>query len=164
VLPEYPTVTTPAESDRRITVAHAIGDLALIDKNADRIEGDVYTGPLGDASEYARRLLAGPDGQRQRERHCRRRNKMLTGCQRVDHTRDAVDRFRSTKPGTRESVSRMFRLADGGQSPTLRAGTDLKHGSFTAVRPIHYKHPRCITVREAARLHSFPDWFQFHPT
>jgi DNA (cytosine-5)-methyltransferase 1 len=24
--------------------------------------------------------------------------------------------------------------------------------------------PRCITVREAARLHSYPDWFRFHIT
>jgi hypothetical protein len=24
--------------------------------------------------------------------------------------------------------------------------------------------PRCITVREAARLHSYPDWFRFHVT
>ncbi len=163
-LPEYPTATTPADSDIRITVAHAIDDLALIDENSNRIEGDVYTGPLGKASEYARRLLAGPDGQRQRDRRCLRRHRMLTGCLRVEHTREAIGRFRNTTPGTRESISRMFRLADRGQSPTLRAGTDLMHGSFTAVRPIHYKHPRCITVREAARLHSFPDWFQFHPT
>jgi DNA (cytosine-5)-methyltransferase 1 len=27
--------------------------------------------------------------------------------------------------------------------------------------PIHYEHARVITVREAARLHSFPDWFDF---
>ncbi|NOY81033.1 MAG: DNA cytosine methyltransferase, partial [Kiritimatiellaeota bacterium] len=27
-------------------------------------------------------------------------------------------------------------------------------------RPIHWRYPRCITNREAARLHSFPDWFR----
>jgi DNA (cytosine-5)-methyltransferase 1 len=42
-------------------------------------------------------------------------------------------------------------------SPTLRAGS----GNRTAARPIHYEHARVITVREAARLHSFPDWFDF---
>ncbi|PSB65242.1 DNA (cytosine-5-)-methyltransferase, partial [Chroococcidiopsis cubana CCALA 043] len=31
-------------------------------------------------------------------------------------------------------------------------------------RPIHPYKPRCITVREAARLHSYPDWFRFHQT
>ncbi|NES81378.1 MAG: DNA cytosine methyltransferase, partial [Moorea sp. SIO2B7] len=43
-----------------------------------------------------------------------------------------------------------------------RAGTDKHLGSFTAPRPIHPHTPRCITVREAARLHSYPDWFRFH--
>ncbi|MHC5597703.1 MAG: DNA cytosine methyltransferase, partial [Nostoc sp.] len=37
-------------------------------------------------------------------------------------------------------------------------------GSFTSPRPIHPITPRCITVREAARLHSYPDWFRFHVT
>ncbi len=37
-------------------------------------------------------------------------------------------------------------------------------GSFTSPRPIHPFTPRCITVREAARLHSYPDWFRFHVT
>src|SRR5262249_29989462 len=34
----------------------------------------------------------------------------------------------------------------------------------SAPRPIHPTEPRVITVREAARLHSFPDWFRFHST
>src|SRR5690606_24493962 len=31
-------------------------------------------------------------------------------------------------------------------------------------RPIHYVHNRCVTVREMARLHGFPDWFRLHVT
>ncbi len=33
-----------------------------------------------------------------------------------------------------------------------------------ALRPIHFSEPRVITVREAARLQGFPDWFRFHKT
>ena len=47
---------------------------------------------------------------------------------------------------------------------TLRAGTDSARGAFTSPRPIHPFLPRVITVREAARLHSYPDWFRFHAT
>jgi DNA (cytosine-5)-methyltransferase 1 len=163
-LPDYPKPTTPIDRNRRATVVDAIGDLAIVDDHLSRIDGDVYTGPLGVPSEYAKTLLAGPDGQRRLDRASKRRHRTLTGCHRVEHSPDAIARFKRTPPGARESVSRMFRLAAKGQSPTLRAGTDLEHGKFTAVRPIHPTHPRCITVREAARLHSFPDWFAFHPT
>src|SRR4029079_15187968 len=37
-------------------------------------------------------------------------------------------------------------------------------GASTSPRPIHPFSPRCITVREAARLHGYPDWFRFHVT
>ena len=47
---------------------------------------------------------------------------------------------------------------------TLRAGTDSARGAFTSPRPIHYRYPRCVTVREMGRLHGFPDWFRFHVT
>src|SRR6185295_162994 len=42
--------------------------------------------------------------------------------------------------------------------------TDAARGAFTSPRPLHYSHSRCITVREMARLHGFPDWFRFHAT
>ncbi|KAA1337570.1 DNA cytosine methyltransferase, partial [Escherichia coli] len=48
--------------------------------------------------------------------------------------------------------------------PTLRAGTGADKGSHQAVRPLHPDSGRVITVREAARLQGFPDWFCFHPT
>lgn len=162
--PEYPSPQTPEGHTKRVTVGDAIGDLVAMDAHLQHLDGDVYSGPLGRPSEYAKQLLADVEGVSKRPKKCRRRVRTLTGCLRVEHTEAAVRRFRQTQPGTREEVSRFFRLAADGYSPTLRAGTDATHGKFTAVRPIHYKHPRCITVREAARLHSFPDWFQFHPT
>lgn len=80
------------------------------------------------------------------------------------HTELSVTRFSHTEPGKTESVSRFFKLHPEKPSNTLRAGTDTERGAHTAARPIHYKLPRCISVREGARLHSYPDWFQFHHT
>lgn len=80
------------------------------------------------------------------------------------HTQTSIEKFRATNPGSVERTSRFFKLAINGQCNTLRAGTASDKGAYTAPRPIHYSEPRCITVREAARLHTFPDWFRFHNT
>lgn len=80
------------------------------------------------------------------------------------HTKESMVRFSATKQGTNEDISRFFKLHPDRPCNTLRAGTNSDHGAHTAPRPIHYEHPRCISVREGARLHSFPDWFQFHRT
>ncbi|MFM7578434.1 MAG: DNA cytosine methyltransferase, partial [Microcystaceae cyanobacterium] len=80
------------------------------------------------------------------------------------HTQDSRARFAITKPGTIEPKSRFWKLSADGFCNTLRAGTNRDKGAYTAPRPIHYALPRCITIREAARLHTFPDWFQFHRT
>ncbi|WP_243042480.1 DNA cytosine methyltransferase [Dyella sedimenti] len=80
------------------------------------------------------------------------------------HTDEVIKRFQRTPQGSIESVSRAPRLAENGFCPTLRAGTASDRGSFQAVRPIHFRSPRVITPREAARLQGFPDWFQFHGT
>src|SRR5437660_4657073 len=63
-----------------------------------------------------------------------------------------------------ESISRFLKLSPDAYCNTLRAGTASDRGAFTSPRPIHPVTPRCITVREAARLHSYPDWFRFHAT
>ena len=78
------------------------------------------------------------------------------------HSPAVVERYKALKPDQVDSVSRAKRLSWDGYCPTLRAGTGSDKGSHQAVRPIHPTEPRVITVREAARLQGFPDWFIFH--
>ena len=89
---------------------------------------------------------------------------LLTASMRTEHTDISRRRFAETQPGCAEPISRFFKLPADGLSNTLRAGSDSARGAFTSPRPIHYRFPRCITVREMARLHGFPDWFRFHQT
>jgi len=89
---------------------------------------------------------------------------LLTNSARTNHTDISRKRFSETKAGEVEPISRFFKLHPDGVSNTLRAGTDSARGAFTSPRPIHYAFPRCVTVREMARLHGYPDWFRFHVT
>ena len=89
---------------------------------------------------------------------------LLTSSAQTQHTDISKRRFADTEEGTVEPISRFFKLPAEGVSNTLRAGTDGARGAFTSPRPIHYAYPRCVTVREMARLHGFPDWFRFHVT
>ena len=88
----------------------------------------------------------------------------LTSSARTGHSEISRRRFEATRPGETEPISRFYKLSPDGVSNTLRAGTDGARGAFTSPRPIHYEHARCVTVREMARLHGFPDWFRFHAT
>lgn len=134
------------------TVRDAICDLPVIEDVDTLFESDGFRGKLGKSSPYSALLRMQPT------------HAVLTGCLRTRHDEKTVRRFNDTKQGSAEPVSRYMRLALDAVSPTIRAGTARDKGSHTAPRPIHPTLPRCITVREAARLHSFPDWFQFHPT
>lgn len=87
----------------------------------------------------------------------------ITGLESTVHTPKIIERFAGTEPGKEEKVSRYYRLSWDRPAPTLRAGTGPDRGSYQAARPIHPDEPRVITVREAARLQGFPDWFLFHP-
>ena len=89
---------------------------------------------------------------------------LLTSSARTEHTVISRRRFATTPGGETEPVSRFYKLAPGGLSNTLRAGTDGARGAFTSPRPIHYRENRCVTVREMARLHGYPDWFRFNET
>ena len=88
----------------------------------------------------------------------------VTGLYPTQHTVSVIRRFSAVTPGKSDSISRCPRLSWNSPAPTLRAGTGPDHGSFQSVRPLHPEQPRVITVREAARLQGFPDWFDFHET
>lgn len=172
-LPEYPkATTTPADGRRAVqglpqgpSCADAIGDLPDADRFAGLEEGDaVRTSSFKKPSPYAAELR-GLTNDAWHFGYVRNWNPdQLTSSARTAHTDISRRRFRETKPGTVEPISRFYRLAPDGLSNTLRAGTDGARGAFTSPRPIHYKHDRCVTVREMARLHGFPDWFRFHST
>jgi len=89
---------------------------------------------------------------------------ILSFSRRTAHRDITVERFSATPAGSEERASRAYRLHPDQLAHTLRAGTGSDRGSFSAPRPIHPTEPRVITVREAARLHSFPDSFRFHTT
>lgn len=88
----------------------------------------------------------------------------VSGLMETIHTKEVQERFSSVMPGEIDSVSRFPRLHWERRCPTLRAGTGVDKGNHQSPRPIHPEDPRVITVREAARLQGFPDWFVFHPT
>ena len=91
-------------------------------------------------------------------------HQLLTCSRRTKHTEKTIARFAATVPGKSDRISHFHRLDLNGLCTTLRAGTASDRGAYTSPRPIHPITPRCITVREAARLHSYPDWFRFHAT
>lgn len=88
----------------------------------------------------------------------------LTGSMQTIHSDVTIERFNQTPGGNLEPISRLRRLHPHKPCNTLRAGTGYDRGSYTSPRPIHPEYPRVISVREAARLHSFPDWFRLHTT
>lgn len=171
-LPVYPRPTTTSRTAMRPitecvvgpTVWDAIGDLPDVDQIDELLSKDATHCILGEPSVYAAAMRAiAPDTQD--FSHPRTWDpSMLTSSMRTIHTALSKRRFRATKPGCVEPVSRFHKLDPDGLCNTLRAGTASDRGAFTSPRPIHPFAARVITVREAARLHSYPDWFRFHVT
>ena len=170
-LPEYPKQTSVAagkpsgELPFGPSCRDALEDLPDVERFAALISQDeVRTDSWGKPSPYARKMRC-LDNDSWAYGYVRQWDpKVLTSSMRTDHTEISRRRFSETKPGDVEPISRFFKLPGDGVANTLRAGTDAARGAFTSPRPIHYNRPRCVTVREMARLHGFPDWFRLHAT
>lgn len=172
-VPSYPAPTTTPHHDLfdasvsapTPTCYDALSDLPDVETIAELMTSDSVALSSWEAStDFARECRCATEGAwhygypRVWESH------ILTASMRTVHTEISRRRFAATRPGDVEPISRFYKLDPKGFCNTLRAGTDSARGAFTSPRPIHYAFPRCITVREMARLHGYPDWFRFHVT
>ena len=162
--PKYPSPIYGEDRDLLplTTVSNAISDLSKIPV----FIGDDYGIKVTQLnySKFRKSFNIKPKGEYSLCHQRNVKNKIVWGHLGSKHTQKSIDRFANITPGKIDNISRFFKLDAEGLSNTLRAGTASNKGAFTAPRPIHYQQPRCISIREAARLHTFPDWFQFHRT
>ena len=158
-LPNYPEAI-----EGKTTIQDAIEDLPNADKYKSLLDDDSVSTSWTTTQSYAMKLRGLMDDADDFGYKREFDQSMLTASMRTVHTEASQRRFLDAPQGETEPHSRFFKLAWDGQSNTLRAGTDSARGGFTSPRPIHPVLPRVITVREGARIHSYPDWFRFHKT
>lgn len=143
-------------ADRPITVKEAISDLAGTKRvpcpDSSGFEAGTYTVAK---SHYAKLMREGLPAEALPNSH--RFSKHGPGIQRL------YELAHRTQP--RGRLSKTFLLENGTKKDKkvlLDPGTPVSTITTHPDEFIHYLHPRNVTVREMARLQSFPDRFTFH--
>jgi len=156
-------------SRETVTVYQAIHDLPSPPKTIENSKGlwgqyarRPVQGIIGRYARQARRIP--PQGLSTAEVRSTLKKGFISGFIPTNHTSEVVARWKNLPQGRSDQISRCHRLKLDSPCPTIRAGTGKDKGGFQSIRPIHPVEDRVITVREAARLQGFPDWFQFHST
>lgn len=144
--------------DRPVTVREAISDLVIEGrKRTDCVDYEgfeqiVYEGPLTDYQKLMHRGMSDAEAP----------NSMRL----VQHRPGTIERFKKILATCRKGVR---------MTPAEREQFGMCKASVTPLHPdmpshtltslpddfLHYSEPRIMTVREYARLQSFPDWFAF---
>lgn len=172
-LPEYPDPTHQVNREKDAgslfvrstpTVWDALRDIPEADDYEELLHRDWVKARFRKSTDYSAPLRGDKDDPEDYSTPRKFDASLLTSSMRTIHNDLSKKRFLETQFGDTEPVSRFHKLDPKGVCNTIRAGTASDHGAFTSPRPIHPYSPRCITVREAARLHSYPDWFRFHVT
>jgi DNA (cytosine-5)-methyltransferase 1 len=174
-LPEYPKpISQSPKPHKKLpelahlpnapTVQEAIADLPTIENYPQLIDQDYCEAEFQNYESAYSKAMKGLNFPDDYSYHRNFNAQILTCSKWTHHAPESVTRFGLVEPGKTDPISHFLKLDPNGICNTLRAGTPRNRGAFTSPRPIHPHLPRCITVREAARLHSFPDWFRFHQT
>ncbi len=141
-----------------ITVSEAINDLPPVKSGGGKCEMD-YDGLA--RSEYQLKLRKGSD--RLYNHECA--NLASVNMERMKHVKPGGSwrdiPFELLPKGLQRArrsdhTKRYGRFDPNGLSGTILTKCDPHWGTF-----IHYEQERIISVREAARIQSFPDWFRF---
>jgi DNA (cytosine-5)-methyltransferase 1 len=141
---------------RPVTVKEAISDLEAV--------GNPTTS-CPDSQAFQQVVYAGPRTKYQRLMHAGlRRLESPNSMRLVKHRAATVDHFEQIlmecRKGVRIRRSEREKLAMSSITPLH---PDRPSNTLTSLPDdfLHYSEPRVMTVREMARLQSFPDWFEF---
>lgn len=143
--------------------------ISASDAISDLLVSMAITKPCTDPfsrSGFEEIVYRGPETNYQRlmNRHCR--NDDMDSMRLARHRKDVQARFKKIINGCTQGVRmnekslakfglkkhRIYPMASWDPAPTITTLPD---------DVLHYMEPRILTVRESARLQSFPDWFRF---
>lgn len=149
--------TWPQPSDRRITVRDAIGDLPPV-RGGEREEWCRYDGPRSEFQHWARQGVPPEQADRVYDHYTRPvRDDDLIAFRLMDEN----TRYSDLPPSLRRYRADIFTDKYKRLSWDDVARTVTAHMAKDGYWYIHPDQHRTLTVREAARLQSFPDWFRF---
>lgn len=137
-------------------------EVTLEDAISDLLEAH-GTAICPDSKNFKSGLYSKANSPYQRYMRCRRRKHTIPDSHRlVNHTQKIKDRFQyaiDNEMGPKE-YQLHFKLKKSGTKKVLR---DEPSSTLTTLPDdyIHYQEPRVFTVREFARIQSFPDWYEF---